>query len=66
LNGKQKSKSSKVKICNSFFNISARRGPTPFRYSMGLDNIDDLEAIFLFSKLNQYPFESFEINLQDG
>jgi hypothetical protein len=32
---------------------------------MGLDNMDDLEAIFLFSKLNQYPFESFEINLQD-
>ncbi len=31
---------------------------------MGLDNMDDFEAIFLFSKLNQYPFESFEINLQ--
>jgi len=45
--------------------MSARNGPTPFRYSIGLDNMDVLEAIFLFSKLNQYPFEWFEINLQD-
>ncbi|MEY3152288.1 MAG: hypothetical protein RLZZ333_885 [Bacteroidota bacterium] len=45
--------------------MSALNGPTPFRYSIGLDNMDVLEAIFLFSKLNQYPFDSFEINLQD-
>ena len=33
------SKSSKVKICNSFLSISALKGPTPFKYSIGLFNM---------------------------
>jgi len=27
-------------MLSSFFNKSARSGPTPFKYSMGWDNID--------------------------
>jgi len=35
----------KVKIFNSFFNNSARCGPTPFKYSMGLASMVDREEI---------------------
>jgi hypothetical protein len=34
-----------VKIFNSFFSSSARWGPTPFKYSMGLASMVDGEEI---------------------
>jgi hypothetical protein len=37
--GKCSSRSLKVKISSSFFNKSARAGPTPFKYSIGVSNI---------------------------
>jgi hypothetical protein len=43
--GKCSSISWKVKMFNSFFNSSARWGPTPFRYSIGLANMVDTEEI---------------------
>jgi hypothetical protein len=42
LNGKYCSRSEKIKIPASFFKISALKGPTPLRYSMGLDNMETL------------------------
>ena len=39
--GKCSNKSEKVKSCSSFFSNSARTGPTPFRNSMGVDNMPD-------------------------
>ena len=37
--GKCSNKSEKVNSCSSFFSNSARTGPTPFRNSMGVDNM---------------------------
>ena len=37
--GKCESKSPKVKMLSYFFKRSARRGPTTFRYSMGVANM---------------------------
>ncbi|MEO8712119.1 MAG: hypothetical protein ABI405_08365 [Parafilimonas sp.] len=34
---------------NSFFKRSARKGPTPLRYSMGELNMDDVAAIRNYS-----------------
>jgi len=39
LSGKCSSKSLKIKIPSSFFNNSARCGPTPFKYSIGFANM---------------------------
>ena len=47
--GKCESKSPNVKMLSSFFKRSARNGPTPFRYSMGVANMfDEAEMIVAF------------------
>ncbi len=51
-NGKCSNRSWNVKMESSFFNNSPRWGPTPFRYSMGLDNIEDTDEIQIFSGKN--------------
>jgi hypothetical protein len=43
--GKCSSKSPKVNMLNSFFKRSAFRGPTPFRYSIGLSNMEGVELM---------------------
>ncbi len=39
IEGTRQSGSEQVKMPNSFFNRSARKGPTPFKYSIGWDNM---------------------------
>ena len=39
---------SKVKMPNSFFKRSARNGPTPFKYSIGELNMDEVVLIIIF------------------
>jgi len=38
----------KVKISSSFLSNSAFKGPTPFKYSMGLDNMLFADEIMYF------------------
>ncbi|HQU57043.1 MAG TPA: hypothetical protein PLG88_06415, partial [Chitinophagaceae bacterium] len=51
------SKSPKVKRFNSFFNTSARCGPIPFRYSIGVFNmLDEKEIVFDFQQIYDVKF----------
>ncbi len=38
---------------NSFFRISAFKGPTPFRYSMGLSNMEGVTWIIFYVKIRK-------------
>ena len=59
--GKCSNKSAKVNSCSSFFSNSARTGPTPFRNSMGVDNmLEDAgidKQLSNLTKLATYPLK---------
>jgi hypothetical protein len=46
-------------MSSSFFSISARTGPTPFRYSMGVDNMLEVLDISNQLKLKLCKFNHF-------
>ena len=48
--GKNSSRSLKVKMPSSFFRRSPRKGPTPFKYSMGFSNMEAVLLIKCFYK----------------
>ena len=53
--GKWCSRSLKVNKLNSFLSISALKGPTPFRYSMGLDKREAVLKLTIFKFCTNIP-----------
>jgi len=47
----------------SFFKMSARKGPTPFKYSIGLFNMEtELVMIIFFAFCNYYKYNQVAVS----